>query len=289
MQGGYVHMYCKHCGSKLADWQKTCHICGTPVDLDSKENILDDIDFSKSEELSDEMSKDESATKIFDMNDEDLSKTQDLSALTNAKDFKEKAGMEFEDVEPEEMNEFDFDSTEFEFDDEADMAQKERAGVIEDLFYGETDDDGEVEDELAILRESNKNKQMSIIAILVAVAAILIIVLAIIIATNMSNNNKRSEKVEITTEETTEQEGTTQKETITYKAVEKTTEAVTTTKKETTTEKKTKKETTTKETTTAEPETTAPTTTAAPATTAAPPVTTAAAAEPEQTPASVEE
>ena len=46
-------MYCKHCGTQLADWQKTCHICGTPVDSDAKKTFLDDIDFSETEELSD--------------------------------------------------------------------------------------------------------------------------------------------------------------------------------------------------------------------------------------------
>ena len=42
-------MYCKHCGTQLADWQKTCHICGTPVDSDAKKTFLDDIDFSETE------------------------------------------------------------------------------------------------------------------------------------------------------------------------------------------------------------------------------------------------
>ena len=232
-------MYCKHCGTQLADWQKTCHICGTPVDSDAKKTFLDDIDFSETEELSDAINADEGKTKIFNVEEDDISKTQDLSGMADTKIFEENKAMEFEDIEPQEVDDFNFNTTDFQFDDEAENAQKERAGVIEDLFYGETDDDGIEEDELEILRESNKNKKMSIIALALAVAAILIVVLVIILANNLTGGNKDAKETENTTQETTTQEYTTE---------------------EKTTEKKTKKA---KQTTTAAPTTVAPTTEAA--------------------------
>ena len=82
-------MYCKHCGTQLADWQKTCHICGTPVDSDAKKTFLDDIDFSETEELSDAINEDEGKTKIFNVEDDDISKTQDLSGIADTKIFEE--------------------------------------------------------------------------------------------------------------------------------------------------------------------------------------------------------
>ncbi|WP_347993981.1 zinc ribbon domain-containing protein [uncultured Eubacterium sp.] len=251
-------MYCKHCGTQLADWQKTCHICGTPVDSDAKKTFLDDIDFSETEELSDAINADEGKTKIFNVEDDDISKTQDLSGMADTKIFEENKAMEFEDIEPQEVDDFNFNTTDFQFDDEAENAQKERAGVIEDLFYGETDDDGIEEDELEILRESNKNKKMSIIALALAVAAILIVVLVIILANNLTGGNKDAKETENTTQETTTQEYTTEE--YTTKATVVTTYKKETTTEEKTTEKKTKKA---KETTTAAPTTVAPTTEAA--------------------------
>ena len=240
-------MYCKHCGTQLADWQKTCHICGTPVDSDAKKTFLDDIDFSETEELSDAINADEGKTKIFNVEEDDISKTQDLSGMADTKIFEEN--------EPQEVDDFNFNTTDFQFDDEAENAQKERAGVIEDLFYGETDDDGIEEDELEILRESNKNKKMSIIALALAVAAILIVVLVIILANNLTGGNKDAKETENTTQETTTQEYTTEE--YTTKATVVTTYKKETTTEEKTTEKKTKKA---KETTTAAPTTVAPTT-----------------------------
>lgn len=247
-------MYCKHCGTQLADWQKTCHICGTPVDSDAKKTFLDDIDFSETEELSDAINADEGKTKIFNVEEDDISKTQDLSGMADTKIFEENKAMEFEDIEPQEVDDFNFNTTDFQFDDEAENAQKERAGVIEDLFYGETDDDGIEEDELEILRESNKNKKMSIIALALAVAAILIVVV-IILANNLTGGNKDAKETENTTQETTTQEYTTEE--YTTKATVVTTYKKETTTEEKTTEKKTKKA---KETTTAAPTTVAPTT-----------------------------
>lgn len=83
-------MYCKHCGTQLADWQKTCHICGTPVDSDAKKTFLDDIDFSETEELSDAINADEGKTKIFNVEEDDISKTQDLSGMADTKIFEGK-------------------------------------------------------------------------------------------------------------------------------------------------------------------------------------------------------
>ena len=242
----------------MADWQKTCHICGTPVDSDAKKTFLDDIDFSETEELSDAISEDEGKTKIFNVEDDDISKTQDLSGIADTKIFEENKAMEFENIDPQEVDDFNFNATDFQFDDEAENAQKERAGVIEDLFYGETDDDGIEEDELEILRESNKNKKMSIIALALAVAAILIVVLVIILANNLTGGNKDAKETENTTQETTTQEYTTEE--YTTKATVVTTYKKETTTEEKTTEKKTKKA---KETTTAAPTTVAPTTEAA--------------------------
>lgn len=149
-------------------------------------------------------------TKIFNVEEDDISKTQDLSGMADTKIFEENKAMEFEDIEPQEVDDFNFNTTDFQFDDEAENAQKERAGVIEDLFYGETDDDGIEEDELEILRESNKNKKMSIIALALAVAAILIVVLVIILANNLTGGNKDAKETENTTQETTTQEYTTE-------------------------------------------------------------------------------
>ena len=51
------------------------HICGTPVDSDAKKTFLDDIDFSETEELSDAINADEGKTKIFNVEEDDISKT----------------------------------------------------------------------------------------------------------------------------------------------------------------------------------------------------------------------